>query len=203
MPRRKSPGIGGWFVAPDPKLPASRATVFWHPEIVPTAVVLGDLPKSFVGARLLSTELLAGAVAHHQSHDGLHILLPGGHHIWLLEHSAGQPMAAVIPLDDDFLLRVAGALRLRRHLDGEPAGPMPRPLQLTPRHRKRLIQMLHALDGRLSDATYREIAEVIFGPKAVREPGWKTLPVRAQTIRLVKDAIAMMNRGYLQFLRGR
>ena len=80
---------------------------------------------------------------------------------------------------------------------------MPRPLQLTPRHRKRLIQMLRALDGRLSEATYREIAEVIFGPKAVREPGWKTLPVRAQTIRLVKDAVAMMNRGYLQFLRGR
>ncbi len=161
------------------------------------------MPRSFVGSHLLSTELLAGAVAHHQGHDGLHILLPGGHHIWLLEHSAGQPMAAVIPLDDDFLLRVAGALRLRRHLKGEPTGPMPRPLQLTSRHRKRLIQMLHALDGRLSDATYREIAEVIFGQKAVREPGWKTLPVRAQTIRLVKDAIAMMNRGYLQFLRGR
>lgn len=203
MPQRISLGIGGWFVAPDPKLPASKATVLWHPKIVPTAVVLGHLPKSFVGARLLSTELLAGAIAHHRGHDGLHILLPGGHHVWLPRHSVGQSMAAVIPLDDDFLLRVAGALRLRRHLNGEPAGPMPRPLQLTPRHRKRLIQMLHALDGRLSAATYREIAEVIFGQKAVREPGWKTLPVRAQTIRLVKDAIAMMNRGYLQFLRGR
>ena len=112
-------------------------------------------------------------------------------------------MAVVIPLDDDFLLRVAGALRFRRLMKENNAGPPPRALQLTPRHRKRLIQMLRALDGHLSDATYREIASVIFGPKVVRETGWKTLPVRAQTIRLVKDAIAMMNRGYLQFLRGR
>ena len=184
-------------------MPANKVTVFWHPEIVPTAVVLGHTPKSFARGRLLDKDLLAPAVAHHRGHDGLHILLPGGHHIWLAEHSLGATIAAVIPLDDDFLLRVAGALRLRRHLNGQPEGPMPRPLQLTPRHRKRLIQMLRALDGRLSEATYREIAEVIFGPKAVREPGWKTLPVRAQTIRLVKDAVAMMNRGYLQFLRGR
>lgn len=97
------------------------------------------MPKSSVGSHLLSTELLAGAAAHHRGSDGLHILLPGGHHVWLLEYGAGQPMAAVIPLDDDFLLRVAGALRLHRQLNGEPVGPMPRPLQLTPRHHKRLI----------------------------------------------------------------
>ena len=184
-------------------MPANKVTVFWHPEIVPTAVVLGHTPGSFAGGRLLDKDLLARAVAHHHGHDGLHVLLPGGHHIWLVEHGPGAPIAAVIPLDEDFLLRVTGALRLRRHLNGQPAGPMPRPLQLTPRHRKRLIQMLRALDGRLSEATYREIAELIFGPNTVHEPGWKTLPVRAQTIRLVKDAIAMMNRGYLNFLKGR
>ncbi len=174
----------------------------WHPEIVPTAVVLGRMPKSFAGGHLLDKDLLARAVAHHRRRDGLHIILPGGHHIWLVDHTPGVPIAAVIPLDEHFLLRVTGALRLCRRLNGQPEGPMPRPLQLTPRHRKRLIQMLRALDGRLSEATYREIAEVIFGPKAVREPGWKTLPVRAQTIRLVKDAIAMMNRGYLNLLKG-
>jgi len=161
------------------------------------------MPKSFAKAPPAEAELLAEAIAHHRSHDGLHILLPGGQQVWLPRPGTGHAGAVVIPFDDDFLLRVASALRLRKYLKGEAAGPAPRTLDLTPRHRRRLIQMLRALDGHLSDATYREIAAVIFGEKAVREPGWKTLPVRAQTIRLVKDAIAMMNRGYLIFLRGR
>jgi hypothetical protein len=81
--------------------------------------------------------------------------------------------------------------------------PSPVDMRLTAQHRTRLIQMLRALDGRLSDATYREIASYIFGPGPPRETGWKTHPVRAQTIRLVKNAITIVNRGYLKLLRGR
>lgn len=202
-PRQKSPGTGGWFVAPDPTLPAAKATVLWHPEIVPTAVVLAPTPGSFAGAAPLSHALFQTAIAQYRQYDGLHILLPGDHLLWLPEQNPSQALSVVIPLDDNFLLRVAGALRLRRLLDGKQVGPPPRVLQLTLRHRKRLIQMLSALDGHLSAATYREIASCIFGATAANETGWKTLPVRAQTIRLVKDAAAMMNRGYLRLLRGR
>ena len=170
---------------------------------MPTAVLLAKAPDDFTKTKPLDPTLLSRVVARHNDTDGLHLLLPGDLRLLLLEQSPGQPMAVVIPLDGDFLLRVAGALRFHRLLKDNNAGPPPRALQVTPRHRKRLIQMLRALDGHLSDATYREIASVIFGPKAAREAGWKTLPVRAQTIRLVKDAIAMMNRGYLNFLRGR
>ncbi len=187
----------------DPDTPASEAKVLWRPEHVPTAVLLATAPDGFKNAKPLNHALLSGAAARYDGTDGLHLLLPGDHRLMLLEQNPNQPMAVVIPLDNDFLLRVAGALRFRRLLTDKDAGPPPRALHLTPRHRKRMIQMLHALDGHLSDATYREIASVIFGPKVVHETGWKTLPVRAQTIRLVKDAIAMMNRGYLQFLRGR
>ena len=187
----------------DPDTPASEAKVLWRPEHVPTAVLLATAPDGFKNAKPLNHTLVSGAATRYDGPDGLHLLLPGDHRLLLLEQNPNQPMAVVIPLDDDFLLRVAGALRFRRLLTDKDAGPPPRALHLTPRHRKRLIQMLHALDGHLSDATYREIASVIFGPKVVHETGWKTLPVRAQTIRLVKDAITMMNRGYLQFLRGR
>ena len=187
----------------DPDTPASETKVLWRAEHVPTAVLLATAPDGFTKAKPLNQVLLSGAAARYDGTDGLHLLLPGDHRLLLLEQNPNQPMAVVIPLDDDFLLRVTGALQFRRLLAEKHAGPPSRALRLTPRYRKRLIQMLRALDGHLSDATYREIASVIFGPKVVRDTGWKTLPLRAQTIRLVKDAIAMINRGYLQFLRGR
>ena len=192
-PRQKLPGTGGYFVAPAPEYPASTAKVLWRAEHVPTAVLLANVPNGFTDAEPLNPALLSTVVVKHQGGDGLHLLLPGDHHLWLLEQRPDKPIAVVIPLDDDFLLRVAGALRFRRILQNKEAGPPPRALRLTPRHRRRLIQMLRALDAHLDEATYREIAAVIFGAKSVSDPGWKTLPVRAQTIRLVKDAIAMMN----------
>jgi hypothetical protein len=62
--------------------------------------------------------------------------------------------------------------------------------------------MLRALDMRRANATYREIAASLFGAKAVAEHGWKTLPVRGRTIRLVQDANTMTDSGYLKLLRG-
>jgi hypothetical protein len=73
---------------------------------------------------------------------------------------------------------------------------------LTKRHRVRLVMMLRALDMRRANITYREIAATLFGAKAVSEPGWKTLPVRGRTIRLVEDANIMVDGGYLKLLRG-
>jgi hypothetical protein len=74
---------------------------------------------------------------------------------------------------------------------------------LTAQQRKRLILKLLALDGHLSQASYREIASALFDGGIASEKGWKTHPIRARTIRLVNDAIKMVNRGYLKLLRGR
>ena len=49
-----------------------------------------------------------------------------------------MPMAALVPLDETVLLRLAGLLRLKRRLDGHPAGPLPRAWQITARLRQRL-----------------------------------------------------------------
>ncbi len=62
--------------------------------------------------------------------------------------------------------------------------------------------MVRALEGNLSDASYREIAEALFGTDAVTRYAWKTSSIRGQTIRLVKDAIGMMRGGYRKLLRG-
>jgi hypothetical protein len=113
-----------------------------------------------------------------------------------------MPIAALIPLDASVLPRLAGLLRFQRHLDGRPGGPLPPAWTITIRLRRRLVAMVRALDGRLAAASYREIAVVLYGRDAVAKYPWKTSSVRGQTIRLVKDAVATMEGGYRQLLRG-
>jgi hypothetical protein len=168
---------------------------------VPTAVILTRAPWGFEKAASLDPALLENAQC--ESADGVHFRLPGDHQIWLPEAHPDQPLAVIIPLDGDLPLRIAGALRLHRLITAKNAGPIPQSQALTAQQRKRLIQMLLALDGHFSQASYREIASALFDPSVTTEKGWKTHPIRARTIRLVNDAIKMVNRGYLKLLRGR
>jgi hypothetical protein len=168
---------------------------------LPTAVILTQAPPGFEKAASLDAALLENAKCERA--DGVHFRLPGDHQIWLPEAHPDQPLAVIIPLDGDLPLRVAGALRLHRLITAKNAGPIPQSQALTAQQRKRLIQMLLALDGHFSQASYRELASALFGPRVTTEKGWKTHPIRARTIRLVNDAIKMVNRGYLKLLRGR
>ena len=147
--------------------------------------------------------MLAAAATESDGAEGLHIRLPGDHQLWLLDKRPDQPLAVVIPLDDDLPLRTASALRLNQLLTDKKIGPPPQSHVLTAQQRKRLILMLLALDSHLSKASYREIASALFDASVTSEKGWKTHPIRGRTIRLVKDAMKMVNRGYLKLLRGR
>jgi hypothetical protein len=187
----------------DPKLSATEVTPLWRPELVPTAVMLTKSPKGFPQAMSLDKAILAAALAQSDGTDGLHIRLPDDHQLWLLDKHPDRPLAVVIPLDDDLPLRAASAVRLHRLITDKKVGPPPRPHVLTAQQRRRLILMLRSLEGHLSKASYREIASAIFDSGVAREKAWKTRPIRAQTIRLVNDAMKMVNRGYLKLLRGR
>lgn len=110
-------------------------------------------------------------------------------------------MAALVPLDETVLLRLAGLLRFKRRLDGHPAEALPRAWRITARLRQRLLGMIRALDGRLEGASYREIAQALYGADVVARDLWKTSSLRGQTIRLVADAVATMNGGYRKLLR--
>lgn len=127
----------------------------------------------------------------------------GDHHLVVGSTDPRQPLAVLLPLDDRFHVRVEAALRFQRRLFGRGAGPPPRALTLTPRHRQRLVRMVRSLDGRCSGATYREIAAVLFATHRQSAVEWKTSSIRAQTIRLVKGAETMMRGGYLRLLAGR
>jgi hypothetical protein len=177
----------------------------WRPEFIPTAVVLAPSPAQFHGAIEEGAVNLGAALADRADLDGRHLILSdpeGEHRLWLLPSGSHQRLAVVIPLDEDFPLRIAGAQRFRRWMTNRSAGKLPRSILLTQRHRTRLVLMLRALDMRRANATYREIAASLFGANAVAEHGWKTLSVRGRTIRLVQDANTMIDGGYVKLLRG-
>ena len=63
--------------------------------------------------------------------------------------------------------------------------------------------MLQAVDGHHEGASYREIAERIFGAERVANAPWKTSAIRDATIDLVKDGVALIAGGYRALLRRR
>lgn len=169
---------------------------------MPHAVILVPAPESFAAARRSERFNRSPGFIAVQAPDGRHVVLPdrdGAHRLWLRGVRPGAPMAALVPLDDDVLLRITGLLRLRRRLDGRPAGPVPRAWTITARLRQRLVPMVRALDGHLAGASYREIAQALYAPGAIGD-GWKTSSRRGQTIRLVKDGLATMKGGYRKLL---
>ena len=172
---------------------------------MPPTVVLVPAPDCYSEARDLASVDLGATPASAASADGDHVVVEdpsGDHHLWLRDVQAAQRVAALLPLDDDFRVRVLSLVRFHRRLTGRPSGPLPKAWQLTRRHRRRLVLMLRALDGHLDEASYREIAEALFGAEAVKRYVWKTSSIRGQTIRLVKDATGMMRGGYRKLLRG-
>lgn len=172
---------------------------------MPHAVILVPAPESFAGARRSERFNRSPGFIAVQAPDGRHVVLPdrdGAHRLWLRGVRPGAPMAALVPLDDDVLLRITGLLRLRRRLEGCPASPVPRAWTITARLRQRLVPMVRALDGHLAGASYREIGQALYGLGVAAGTGWKTSSRRGQTIRLVRDGVVTMEGGYRKLLHG-
>ncbi|WP_152558397.1 DUF2285 domain-containing protein [Devosia sp. LC5] len=134
------------------------------------------------------------------THLQLAILSSAIHIIVLASPEADQPLAAIVPLDADGLDRIAALDRLWRRLHHL---PVPVDARLTQQQRRRLKLMLRAVDGRMNHATYREIADTIFGAARVADDPWKTSALRDATRDLVRDGLAMIAGGYLKLLRHR
>ena len=116
----------------------------------------------------------------------------------ILEDAGEQAPCVVLPLDQMFEIRATAALRLWRGLTGRSPGRDP--AMLPAARRDRLALALRALDARLDKASYRDIAEALFGTGRVPERGWKTHDLRDRTVRLVRLGHAMMQGGYRRLL---
>ena len=173
--------------------------------MLPTIVLLQPAPDSLFGAQPLDLAQLGAARAEHVGPDGRYVIVRnhvGELRLWLRNAPPDQPLAIVMPLDDDLPTRAEAALRLWARIGGRAAGHAREPLALTRQRRDRLVSMVRALDGHLAEASYREIAEVLFGVRRVEGEMWKTSSLRDRTIRLVKGGLALMRAGYRKLLRG-
>lgn len=200
------PSNGGCDFLLDPDRFASETAIFWRPELFASVLMLERAPAVFRTARRLGQLNLARDTLNASpGGEGAIIVTDpdGDHHLVADAIYLHQPLAVLLPLDDSFHVRVEAALRLHRRLSGRVAGRIPRALTLTPRHRLRLVRMVRAFDGRSSGASYREIAAVLFRAPRQSATEWKTSSIRAQTIRLVRDAQKMMQGGYRLLLAGR
>jgi T6SS, Transcription factor, DNA binding domain len=116
----------------------------------------------------------------------------------ILEAPGEHTPCVVLPLDQLFEVRATAAIRLWRGLTGRSPGR--NPAELPPARRERLILALRALDGRLEKASYRDIAEALFGSSRMPDRGWKTHDIRDRTVRLARLGFSLMQGGYRRLL---
>jgi hypothetical protein len=171
--------------------------------VLPTVVLLAPTPAGLPVVPSIEIADLGPDVAEQIDEHSRHLIVRGRDEefrlcVYTLEPD--QSLSVVIPFDGDFPVRVAAASRLWARLYGHAPGQAP--CSLTRQRRDRLVLMLRALDGHLAAASYREIAEVLFGTRRLERESWKTSSLRDRTIRLVKGGIALMRDGYRKLLRG-
>ncbi|MHA7776005.1 DUF2285 domain-containing protein [Roseibium sp. M-1] len=177
--------------------------IHWEP-VADTSKLI--LKKAVTGFRtdetsLFNIQTLRGGITRH-SPDGMHVILGKGLksvHLLLQDtHFTEYPLTIFSPLDHSARARHRAMGRFLDFLEGKEMGADRR---LTPQKRLRFKSMLRAVDGRSNGASYREIAENLFGARRVASEPWKTSPLRDTTMRLVRDGLAMVAGGYLDLLR--
>ena len=169
-------------------------------------MILDAAPEGYGDARAVDPLALGALLADRAGIDGRHIVVAdatGEHRLWLRDPTPGRPLAAIVPLDRDFITRILSLLRFHRHLIGKRTGPLPRGWPLTAIRVTRLGLMLRALDLRLAGATYREIAIALGKEEAAHlsASDFRNSDARSFVQRLVRDAIAMMKGDYRKLLR--
>jgi hypothetical protein len=174
--------------------------VFWRPDAYPRTVVLAPAPAHAERSLAYVPEAWPGRFIARDGDDGVHALLKAGdgeHRLWMPTPLApGQAVACLVPLGGRTNASAAAALQFVRWLAGGPVAPH-RP----ERRLQRVQQSLRAHDGHVRGASYREIAEQIFGVSRVAAECWRTSPLRDATIRLVRSGAALVRGDYKRLLR--
>jgi hypothetical protein len=127
------------------------------------------------------------------------------HRVFIRDDSALGPLAAVAAMDRHLPQRLHAAQQLRASLAGAGEGKQPHGTP-TPYHADRLSRMLRILDAldytRPGTVASREVSESIVYPSTrfASAVEWKVSSERRHTLRLIKEAIAMREGGYVRLL---
>ncbi|WP_161138517.1 DNA -binding domain-containing protein [Propylenella binzhouense] len=177
--------------------------MFWSPETDPGTVILGAWQAISTVDSIVAPAIDA-ETSHTDSDGGVSLTLGRGLlsiHVLLLPGIApGQRVIALLPLGTDGLDRIEAIARLWRMAHSLRLLPDAR---ITVQQRRRLRRMLQAVDGHSEGASYRQIAEAIYGQSRVSETPWKTSALRDATIDLVKDGLALIAGDYRSLLKRR
>ncbi|MGH7087780.1 MAG: DNA -binding domain-containing protein [Stellaceae bacterium] len=181
-----------------PERDARVANVFWTPTSLPSMIPLTSLPPELADPnRTLNTLSLQPVLAQHG--PARLIRRQGAQfHLHILDGPGERMACAVLPIDKLFEIRAAAAIRLWRGLTGRPLGRDR--TELPAARRARLVLALRALDGRLAKASYRGIAEELFGSSRIPDRGWKIHDLRDRTVRLARLGFSLMEGGYRRLL---
>lgn len=171
--------------------------VLWTASALPSVIALAWLPDDLANPHLRGAPPLGPVLAEDGS-ERLIELQGTLHRVHLVEDPGARPACVLLPLDRAFELRAAPALRLWRGLTRRAVGSDL--ARLPAARRDRLVLALRALDGRLAEASYREIAEALFGAARMPDRGWKTHDLRDRTVRLARLGFATMQGGYRRLL---
>lgn len=198
---------GGCAFAHDPNTPVGPEPVNWLPEISPGTVLLDAAPGGFVPVSLDPT-LLGAIIADRADDEGREVVVVDGSgelHIRLRSDLAAQRPMILLPTDiNTSELRLDVASRFLHRLAGHTVSLLPRALRLSAPRRRRLVQLLHAFDIHDLGGGPRDVAEIILRSEHARFPSveWKDSHARRSANRLIHDSIALVERGYLNLLRG-
>jgi hypothetical protein len=184
----------------DPTESALVKPVYWSPKADPAVLVIirtPDLfgPKIQLDIPVSLTQKSAGGFNAAGVFDDCFFNL-----IFTARSKPTDHCTALLPIDDDCLSRIETLTRFWRALHGR---TVPADSRLTSQQQRRIRLMMQAFDGRDNNASYREIADVIYGASRVAADSWKTSALRDATISLVKDGKAMVEGEYRLLLKHR
>jgi len=180
----------------------------WRPEVSPATLILEPAPTGFEATSSFDLGTFGPVRIERADADGRELVILdalGGLHIRLHDKQAAPRPAVLLPLDSMFELRLDVALRFVRRLGGQRIAFLPIALRPTSFQKRRPIHLLHAFDIHDEGGGPREVATEVLDSERARLPSieWKDSLARRAANRLIHDAIAQVNRGYLKLLRGR
>jgi hypothetical protein len=196
-------GLLGPFENPD--FDARQANVLWtahvHPAVLPVVAVANGAHGEQDLLPLTSSR--CRTTVYLDPDGGQHVLFAQGGRFLQLEVKSGSVFSAGRLLPDVLASAAPVAVRtqtVRQLADLAASRDLRAPLYRPHTQGRRLIQVLQALDGERAGASRRDIAIALFGEERVRR-GWRGANMRNRVRNAVRRGVALMNGGYMQFLK--
>lgn len=191
----------------DPGQTASVSHPIWRPDLDYETVIISEAPPVYGNARKIDPEQLQPLILVKEGPAGFYVEASAKESdltLWFPQGTRPVKGAFVVPIDDNFDIRLHSIRRAYNFLHGKPIGQVLRRQKLSTFHRHRYIQMLRIVDGLRAGASKREIASVLFSRdvRSLSAVEWRNASERRHLTRLIAEALEYVEKGYLRILTG-